>query len=64
MRTGTGCTIQISTFGPPHNPSPSTERGKRRHGNREPSQRTHAERMWGKDRQLDAAKKWRRNVKG
>lgn len=35
---------------PPHNPKPSTERGKRRHANRNDEQKKHAEKAWTQDR--------------
>ena len=62
LRTGRGCTNRSANFGPTHNPSPSTPRGLRRHGLREASQRTHAERTWGKNRQVEQKKKWTRVV--
>lgn len=42
---GVGCTSKRSGL-PNHNPAPSTTRGKRRHSNRNDSQKKHAEKVW------------------
>jgi len=46
---GSGCTSRNDGL-PPHNPRPSTPRGKRRHSNRSPERKKMAEAAWERDR--------------
>ncbi len=51
MPGGNGC-INYGSGLPEHNPSPSTERGKRRHSKRNDQQRKHTEAAWGRSRSI------------
>lgn len=46
---GLGCTTFNSGL-PPHNPKPSTERGKRRHAKRSDDEKKRSEKAWNRDR--------------
>lgn len=43
---GTGCRDFAGVYSTDHNKKPSTERGKRRHENRGPSEKNRAEKAW------------------
>ena len=48
---GVGCTSRRDGL-PDHNPTPSTERGKRRHNKRNESDKNRAERAWNTGRTI------------
>lgn len=56
IRTGVGATNFVVGL-PEHNPKPRTERGKRRHANRNPERKKIAESAWEKGRSTRLSKK-------
>lgn len=52
---GTGCTSRNDGL-PPHNPRPSTARGKRRHANRGDGAKKAAEAAWNRGRSTQESK--------
>lgn len=60
LLVGRGCVGRSANFGADHNPSPRTERGKRRHAKRSGEQKKHAEAMWSKNRVVEVGRKWAR----